>query len=485
MKDLIERLQEIVGAENVITGKADLAAYGRDLTPYYAPPEVIVFPTTRDQVVKIVKLASERGIIITPRGGGASFQGSSLPMRGGLVLDSSRMNRIIEISVEDMLAVVQPGVRYETLDRELAKHGLMFPHDVGSHDAASIGGILASDSNGHHGYKYGRVSPWIRALEVVLADGSVLRLGSRAPRYNMGYNLASLISGSQGTLGIITEAIIHLIPRPKFEATVGAFFDDLDDLMAASLAITLAGIEAGTLEATDGYTVKTISDVMGLGFPECEGNFVADLHAYDEGDLERRTNLMAEILRQHGGNEIIIARDKKTVDKLWAPRLQIDVAIVKIKPGYREIGFAAADPCVPLSKQAEAIREIGRIIRSHGLIAAVFCHTGIGIIHPAVLIDPTNSEHWREMKLAEREVVEYVLSIGGVLSAEHGLGYVKNPYVRQAVGNLKLEIDRKIKALFDPKGILNPLKMGLDTEERDRVPRPLHPAYVNDNEVWS
>ncbi|MCF2137601.1 MAG: FAD-binding protein [Candidatus Thorarchaeota archaeon] len=484
MSDVVVELRKILNPENIVTSRVDLVAYARDLTPYFAPPEVIVFPENREQVVEIIQLADRLRIPITPRGGGASFQGSSLPVSGGIVLDTSRMNKILEISVEDLLAVVQPGVRYETLDKALADHGLMFPHDVGSHDAASIGGILASDSNGHHGYKYGRVSPWIRELEVVMADGSVLHVGTRAPRYNMGYNLASLISGSEGTLGIITEATINLIPRPKYEASVGAFFDDLDELVKASHEITMRGVEAATLEATDGYTVKTINDVMNLGFPECEANFVGDLHAYDESDLERRANLMAEILREHGGKDIIIARDPKTIDKLWAPRLAIDVAIVRIYPGYREVGFAAADPCVPLSKQSEAIREIGRIIRSHDIIAAVFCHTGIGIIHPAVLIDPDNKEHWRAVKLSEKEILDYVISIGGVVSAEHGFGYVKNPYVSQAVGPTKLEIDRRIKDLFDPHGILNPQKMGLQTEERDKDVRPIHSAYVTDEDAW-
>ncbi len=483
-QSVISHLKQLVGSEDIVYERVDLFAYARDLTPYLALPDVVVFPRTKQSVSAIVRLASDNRIPLTPRGGGASFQGSSLPIKGGILLDLSRMNEILEISEEDMVAVVQPGVRYETFDKALSERGLSWPHDVGSHDAASIGGILASDSNGHHAYKHGRVSSWIQAMEIVLADGSVLNLGTRAPRYNMGYNLAALFSGSQGTLGIITEAILRLVPRPKYDATIGAFFDDLDDLMAASHAITLSGVDAGTLEATDGYTVRTISDVMDFGFPECEGNFVGDIQAFDKDDLERRLNIMADILREHGGKEVIFAYDDATIRKLWAPRMEIDVAIMKTDPGYREIGFAAADPCVPLSKQAEAIREIGRIIRSHGLIAAVFCHTGIGIIHPAALMDPKSEDHWKALKLAEKEVIEYVFSIGGVLSAEHGLGYVKNPYVKRAVGEKKLEIDRKIKKLLDPDGVFNPRKMALDTEERDVEAKPIHSAYVTDKEAW-
>ncbi len=484
MSDLNEQLIAIVGRENVVTEKVDRVAYARDLTPYFALADIIVFATSTDQVVRVINTANKHEIPITPRGGGASFQGSSLPIKGGILLDLSRMNRILEISKEDMVAVVQPGVRYETFDKALSDHELSWPHDVGSHDAASIGGILASDSNGHHAYKHGRVSSWIQAMEVVLADGSVLHLGTRAPRYNMGYNLSALFSGSQGTLGVITEAILRLVPRPKYDATIGAFFEDLDDLMAASHAITLSGVDAGTLEATDGYTVKTISEVMDFGFPECEGNFVGDIQAFDKEDLDRRLNIMADILKKHRGKEVIFAYDDAMIRKLWAPRMEIDVAVMKTDPGYREIGFAAADPCVPLSKQAEAMREIGRIIRSHGLIAAVFCHTGIGIIHPAALMDPKSEDHWKALKLAEKEVIEYVFSIGGVLSAEHGLGYVKNPYVKRAVGEKKLEIDRKIKKILDPDGLFNPRKMALDTEERDVEAKPIHSAYVTDKEAW-
>jgi glycolate oxidase len=462
----------------------DRVAYARDLTPYFALPDMVVFPETREHVVAILKIASERQIPITPRGGGASFQGSSLPVRGGIVLDMSRMNKILEISKEDMIAVVQPGVRYETFEHELGKYGLTFPHDVGSHDAATIGGILASDSNGHHAYKYGRVSPWIQAMEVILIDGSTLHLGTRAPRYNMGYNLSALISGSEGTLGVIVEATLHLVPKLRFEATVGAFFKDLDDLMSASHAINMSGVDCGTLEATDGYTVNTISQVLDLGFPECEGNFVGDVQGFSEDELQLKLAIIKNILEKDNGESVIVARDEKTANILWAPRLQIDVAIMKIHPGYREIGFAAADPCVPLSKMAEAMREIGRIIRSKGILAAVFCHTGIGIIHPAILFDPNDRQHWIGVKEAEKEIIGYVEEIGGVITAEHGFGYVKNIYVRKALGEVKIALDRKIKNMFDPHGILNPGKLGLDTENRDNDVEYVHDAYVTDRELW-
>ena len=484
MTDISGLLKTVVGEKNVVTAKVDRVAYARDLTPYFSLPDLVVFPETRDHVIEILKIASEEGVPITPRGGGASFQGSSLPVHGGIVLDLSRMNKILEISREDMIAIVQPGVRYETFEHELGKHDLTFPHDVGSHDAATIGGILASDSNGHHAYKHGRVSPWVQGMEVVLVDGSVLKLGSRAPRYNMGYNLSALISGSIGTLGVITEAILRLVPKLEHEATIGAFFKNLDDLMKASHAITMSGVDCGTLEATDGYTVNTISDVMDLGFPKCEGNFVGDVQAFSEEELQLKLAIIKRILEENNGENVIIARDEETTKILWAPRMEIDIAIMKVHPGYREIGFAAADPCVPLSKMADAMREIGQIIRSYGILAAVFCHTGIGIIHPAVLFDPTNRDHWIGVKKAEKEILEYVESIGGVITAEHGLGYVKNIYVEQAVGKVKLKLDREIKRIFDPDNILNPGKMGLDTVERDENVRFLYDEYVTDSELW-
>ncbi len=483
MPDAVDKLKAVVGENNVITAKVDRIAYGRDLTPYFSVPDLVVFATTKEQVIEVLRIASKEHMPVTPRGGGASFQGSSLPVRGGLVLDLSRMNRIMEISDEDMIAVIQPGVRYESFEHELEKRGLTFPHDVGSHDSATIGGIIASDSNGHHAYKHGRVGPWIQGLEVVLLDGTILKLGTRSPRYNMGYNLSALFAGSQGTLGIVTEAILKLNPKMPVSASIGAFFQNLDDLIEASHAIHMSGVDAGTLEATDGYTVSTISDVMGFGFPLCEGNFVADVEGFNDENLHAKLAIMKRILEEHGGEEVIIAYDDETRKKLWAPRLDIDIAVMKLQPGFREIGFAASDPCVPLSKMAEAIREIGRIIRSYDLIVAVFCHTGIGIIHPAVIIDPENEDHWVSLKKAEREVIEYVTGIGGVITAEHGFGYVKNNYVREAVGAVKLELDRRIKRIFDPHGILNPGKMALDTEERDAEVKYSYPAYVSDQDV--
>ncbi len=483
MSKIVEQMKSIVGEKNVITSKVDRMAYSRDLTPYLAVPEMVIFVEDTNQVVKILDVASSNDIPITPRGGGASFQGSSLAVRGGIILDLSRMNKILEISMDDLVAIVQPGVRYETFQHELERHGLSFPHDVGSHDAATLGGILASDSNGHHAYRHGRVGSWIQGMEVVLLDGTILELGTRAPRYNMGYNLSALFAGSQGTLGIITKAILRIVPKMPVSATIGGFFQNLDDLMAASHAITMSGVDAGTLEATDGYTVNTISDVMNLGFPKCEGNFVGDLEGFNEENLQQKLSIMKKILEDHGGENVIIARDEKMNKILWAPRMEIDVAIVNVHPGYREFGFAAADPCVPLTKMAEAMRNIGQIIRSHGILAAVFCHTGIGIIHPAVLMDPNNREHWNAMKLAEKEILDYVISIGGIISAEHGFGYVKNNFVREAVGDTKLNLDRRIKQIFDPKGILNPGKMGLDTDERDEDIEFVFSAYVADKDV--
>ncbi len=484
MKNIGKLLKSVVGENSVITAKVDRVAYARDLTPYFSTPDFIVFPGSKEHIIEILAIASSEGIPITPRGGGASFQGSSLPVRGGIILDISRMNRIIEISKEDMVAIVQPGVRYETFEHQLGLLGLTFPHDVGSHDAATIGGILASDSNGHHAYKHGRVSPWIQSMEIVLADGTILNLGTRAPRYNMGFNLSALMSGSEGTLGIITEATLRLVPKLNYEATIGAFFGNLDDLMRASHAITMSGVDCGTLEATDGYTVNTISDVLKLGFPKCEGNFVGDVQGFSEEDLQLKLATIRKILESNGGENVIIARDEETTKILWAPRMEIDVAIMKVHPGYREIGFAAADPCVPLSKMAEAMRKIGEIIRSKDILAAVFCHTGIGIIHPAVLFNPLKREHWIGVKQAEKEIIDYVESIGGVISAEHGFGYVKNIYVRRAVGDTKLRLDREIKRIFDPKNILNPGKLGLDTEERDQDIEFTHEAYIPDGELW-
>ncbi len=485
MNDIQEILKSVVGENNIITAKVDRVSYARDLTPYFSIPDIIVFPQSKEHVIEILSIASKNEIPVTPRGGGASFQGSSLPVYGGIVLDMSRMNKILEISKEDMVAVVQPGVRYETFEHQLGLQGLTFPHDVGSHDAATIGGILASDSNGHHAYKHGRVSPWIQAMEVVLADGTVLNLGTRAPRYNMGFNLSALISGSEGMLGIITEAILKLAPKLNHEATIGAFFKDLDDLMNASHAITMSGVDCGTLEATDGYTVNTISDVMNLGFPKCEGNFVGDVQGFSEEDLQLKLTTIKEILESHNGENVIITRDEATTKILWAPRMEIDIAIMKIHPGYREIGFAAADPCVPLSKMAEAMRKIGEIIRSQGVLAAVFCHTGIGIIHPAILFDPLKREHWIGVKRAEKEIIEYVEGIGGVITAEHGFGYVKNIYVEKAVGEVKLRLDREIKRIFDPNNILNPGKLGINNATRDENIEFMHEAYVSDSELWS
>ena len=253
--ELVNKLKSVVGEENVITNDVDLVCYAKDLTPYFCKPDIVVFPKSTEEVSKIVKIAAEEKIPITPRGAGMSFTGSSLPRKGGILIDLSKMNRIIGIFPEDFQCTVEPGVTFRDLNDKLSIYGLFFPIDVGSRDSCTIGGMISSNSHGHHGLKYGSVKHWVLGLKVVLASGEIVSVGSKAQRSNCGYDLIGLFCGANGTLGIITEITLKVIPKPKYIVSIISFFDDTEDACKAVLDVLSSGVDASAIEIVDKFVL--------------------------------------------------------------------------------------------------------------------------------------------------------------------------------------------------------------------------------------
>ncbi|MFX1521149.1 MAG: FAD-binding oxidoreductase, partial [Promethearchaeota archaeon] len=386
MKNEFHQLSRILNPENIISNETDLLSYSRDLTPYLLKPDIVVLPETTKEVSEVLKFANEKKIPVTMRGSGASFTGSSLPREGGLVLDMSQMNQIKKISPEDFICVAQPGVSLGELNNELRKYGLTFPHDIGSKDVSSLGGVVASDSHGHHGLKYGKVGNWIIGLEIVLVNGKIVKLGTNTLRNNCGFNLIRLFAGSQGTLCAITEITICIAPLPKMSTTIGIFFDEMENVMPAVRAIMQAGVEPSAIELVDQFSLNAVNKTLQLGFPKAEAMMITDVEAPDDGSLVKKVNLVKEMCIAHGGHDIQWSKDPKEMDTLWLPRTAIDIAVAKTRAGYREVGFAIADPCVPLSAMIDVMKKMRQIFDKHEVLAAVFGHVGLGIIHPAVFV---------------------------------------------------------------------------------------------------
>ena len=475
----IQPLIEIVGRENILLDDVDLLCYSRDLTPYFFKPRAVVFPKTTEQVSKILIWANREKVPVTPRGSGASFTGSSLPRENSVVLDMSKMDKIKDIQPENLIAIVEPGITVDKLNRELKKFSLTFPHDVGSHDVSTIGGMVASNSHGHHGLKYGPIKNWILGLEVVLPTGKVIRVGSRVLRSNCGYNLTQLFIGSEGTLGIITEVTLNVIPLPPYKASVASFFNSVREALRASMETARCGVNPSAVEFVDRTALETVNRVENLGFPEAEAMVIVDLDGHSKGVLDEQVKTVADVCLKNGGKEVQVAYDEEGIRRLWRPRLDIDIAMTRERPGYREVGMAIADPCVPLSRMAEVIEEMHRIFKRHKITSIILAHAGVGIIHPAIFIDVNDEHQWRALKKAEREIVNLVLGVGGSITGEHGVGIVKAPFAELELGE-SLEIMRRIKRLLDPNGILNPGKMALDTAIRDVPGHIAFPKYQMD-----
>jgi len=474
-----QQLLEIVGEENVILDDVDLLCYARDLTPYVFKPRAVVFPQTTEQVSEILLWANKEKIPVTPRGGGVCYTGSVLPRKNGIVLDMSKMDKIKEIQPENFLVVTEPGVNIDKLNKQLFKFSLFFPHNIGSHISSTLGGMVASGSHGHHGLKYGPIGNWILGLEVVLPTGKVIRTGSKVLRSNCGYNLTQLFIGSEGTLGVITEITFRVIPFPPYRAAIGAFFDDLKDAIDTVPAIIKSGVNPSTIEFADKTALETVNSVENLGFPEAEAMLVTDIEEFGESLFDERVKMVTDAYLKFKGRDIQVATEVNEIEKLWKPRNDIDIAMAKKKPGYREVGLATADPCVPLSKMPHVISEMYSIFAKHKIISAILAHAGLGIIHPSLFIDVNDKNQWRELKEVEKEMIDVVLRAGGTITAEHGIGMVKIPFVELELGE-SLNVMRQIKTLFDPNGIMNPGKLALDTRIRDVPGHIAFPSYYKD-----
>jgi len=477
MKSLRKMLEGIVGEENVKVDRVDLLCYSNDMTPYKYEPDILVFPTSTEEVSKILRLANTRKIAVTTRGAGTSVVGGVLPRGGGIILDMAKMDKVKEVKGEDLYVVVEPGVVLDKLNKVLLPHGLFFPPDTGSSSACTIGGMAATNASGAHAMKYGTTKDWILGLEVVLADGRVVKTGTPVFKTSSGYNLTHLFVGSEGTLGVITELTLKVIPLPSYKATVSVFFDEIEKAGKASTDIILAGVRAAAMEFMDGTCIEVINEVFNLGLPKAQGLMFIELDG-QEKSVKEEIKKITEICRKRGGRNIEWTDDPQEYEKIWEARKTLVASLARLKEGYVLTHFAE-DPGFPISEVKEAIKEFQKISEKYGITIATFGHTGDGNIHPVMIINPDDPQEWRKVKLVEKEFMDLTLRKKGTISAEHGMGLCKIPFARTGLG-ASLNVMKKIKEALDPNHILNPGKMGLDTEEREE---PGHFLYQDSAKI--
>ena len=461
-KEIINKLKNIVGENNVHASKIDCLAYSRDMSIHEAAPEAIVFPTTTEQVSKVVKIANKNRIPVIPRGAGTSVTGAALSPLGGILLDLMRMNNIVEINKADHYAVVEPGVICNALNNALGPD-FFFPPDPGSAPICTIGGMISTNASGVRAVKYGTTREYVKGLTVVLADGKVLETGTTAPKTAAGYELTQLFAQSEGTLGIITQATVKIMPKPAYMIFGQLSFSDIDAAGKAVEKMLTSGIPISTCEILD----KVSLDVMRQKV-EIDPDVNVQLFMILDGDkvqVEGQVEQINDVAKEFGVMKTDWTDDPAEGGKLFAVRQGLVPSMSRLKPMHRLIPLVE-DFGFPITKIPTVIKRIQEIGHKHGFDIATFGHIGDGNLHATFIMDPTDKDHWDTVKKISYDFIDMTIEHEGTLTAEHGEGMAKAPFIHHELG-LGLDIMKKIKKSLDPKNILNPGKMGFEDSITD------------------
>ncbi|NQT12831.1 MAG: FAD-binding protein [Planctomycetes bacterium] len=457
-EEIAKDLRDIVGAENVLTSEEDRKVYSYDGTSTWIhKPDIVVFPTSTEQVAAVLKLANEKRVPVTPRGGGTNVSGGSVPIRGGIVLVMTKMNQILAIESASLSAKVQPGVVLMDLQTALAAKKLFFPPDPQSFLGATLGGIIAENAGGPVCLKYGVTKQYILGLKAVLATGRVVEFGGSTVKNVVGYDLVSLLTGSEGTLAVVTEAVLRLIPLPPARKTIIALFDDLPKSGETVGEILDAGTVPAKIELLDNWVVKSINRITGMGLPEDAAAMLMFECDGKEDVVEHDARQVIEVCNRVGATQVIVAKDQQEAQTYWKARSAGFAAIFGAAPTV-----LAEDVTVPRTRMAEFIKRVTEICGKADLEVAIIGHAGDGNLHPSVLTDAKDAAHFERAQRAVDEIIEAAVEFGGVLSGEHGIGLEKQKFMRRTQDPIFIEIMKKIKGIFDPNGILNPGKIWED-----------------------
>lgn len=460
--EIINEIKEIVGPENVFDDRVECLCYSRDMSVHRGVPDAVVFARTTEQVSAIMKIAHRHRVPVTPRGTGTSVTGAVLPIRGGLLLDLHLMNHILEINREDFYARLEPGVVCLTLNQILAKDNLMFPPNPGSEAIATIGGMVSTNASGHRAVKYGTTRDYIKGLKVVLADGRVVETGTRAPKTSLGYDLTHLFSSAEGTLGIITEVVVKLEPKPEYGALATAVFGDLNAAGDAVTEVTTSGIKLAGCEIMDRFSLKVVEKALGKDAGTIEALLIMEADGPREV-VVRDMDRIGEICRKYGVREYEWTDDPERREEMMRARGGLVPTLSRIKPFNRLVPIAE-DLGVPSTKIPETIRRAQAISEKYGVLIATFGHVGDGNVHTTFVCDVRNRDDWDRLKPAVEELVNTAMEMKGTLSAEHGSGLTRAPHMERQLGP-GLDVMRVIKKALDPENILNPGKMALEEKE--------------------
>jgi len=455
LKDfIIQEIENLVGAANVLTQEEDRWTYAYDATEEAHAPDLVVFPGSAAEISQILVLANRHRFPVTPRGAGTGRSGGAVPIQGGVVLVLTRLNRILEINRADMVAVVEPGVILGRLKSEVESQGLYYPPDPSSADFCTIGGNVAECAGGAVAVQYGVTRDYVLGLQVVLPTGEIIEAGTRTMKGVVGYDLTRLFLGSEGTLGVITRITLRLVSKPAARQTLAAGFSTLEAAAQAVSRILTSGLAPTALEFMDHVTLGCVREM--LPFPLPPGAAALLLVAVDghPRDVEERAARMARFCREQGARPVIRAKTPAEAEQLWKARKVVSPALLKVRPQK-----VSEDVVVPLGAIPALITGLQKISRRRGLVIPCYGHAGDGNIHVNVLYDQRLPAERQAAAQAVEDIFTLVRELNGTLSGEHGIGLTKAPYLGMELSEAAIALQRRIKQAFDPHNIMNPGKI--------------------------
>ena len=458
LERLQRRLQQIVGHDFVFSCPEDTIAYSFDATYAEGRPEMVVLPGTAAEVAAVLAAAYDEEVPLTPRGAGTGLSGGALAL-GGVLLVLTRMNRILELNKQSLYAVVEPGVVTAELQRAAARERLFYPPDPSSAEVCTIGGNIAENAGGAHGFKYGVTRDYLLGLEFALPPGELITTGGQTLKNVTGYDLSRLLCGSEGTLGIITKATLRLIPAPEARRTILAVFAALDAATEAVSRIIGAGVVPAAFEIMDQAAVRCVEQYLRLGLPASTAALIVAETDGCEETAVRLARKVAALCREAGAREARIAQTSAEAEAFWRARRSVSAALARLKPFK-----AGEDVAVPLGRLSELVNRLQEIREQENIDMIVFGHAADGHLHPNIIANPRDGEEMERVRRAMVRIFDAALELGGTLSGEHGIGALKAPFLPRALSPAAAGLMQRIKAVFDPKGLLNPGKIWVDRD---------------------
>ena len=451
----IDALRSLLKDDQVLTSEEDLIVYGYDGTAMLQElPSCIVQPESTQEVTHLLRIASDSATPVVTRGSGTGLSGGSVPVPGCMVLCLVRMNHILEVDADNLTMEVQAGVLTQAVADEAAAANLFYPPDPGSIEISTIGGNVANNSGGLRGLKYGVTRDYVMALEVVLADGNILRTGTKCVKDVAGFSLKDIFIGSEGALGVITGITLKLIPPPASKRTMLGHFDRMTAAAETVSAIIRHKIIPCTLEFLDRVTIQCVEDYAGIGLPlDAEAILLIEVDGY-RAEVEEQAADIERIARDHGARTVQVAATEEEALQLANARRTAFSALARLAPTV-----LLEDVTVPRSELASMVGKIQEIAQRHRVRVGTFGHMGDGNLHPTFLTDERNEEEMKRVEAAMAEVFEFAIALGGTITGEHGVGLAKKAFLPQQLGSSGMESMKRLKASFDPQGILNPGKI--------------------------